>query len=355
MPRDYLNDAPTRMRRDDRAVTDDAWIIDFLQREAVGTLATAHDNQPYVNTNLFVYDPADHSIIFHTARVGRTRSVIEQNPQAVFTVMQMGRLLPADEALEFSVEYVGVSAFGTIEIIDDEDEALAALQLVMDKYAPHLQAGDDYRPPVPEELPRTSVFRLNISDWVGKKKEVEDFPGAFWHDAQPMLISSATRTTWQGILRAIQVTPKTGAPVIALETVEAIAGKGLRGDHRFDPNGVVGEVGYEAREITLIAAEDIAAVRNESGLDITAELSRRNLLVEGVPLNHLVGQCFRVGDALLKGIELCEPCNGLALSTGFGPKLISAMLHRGGLRAIILESGTLHTHAPIRPVHEPEQ
>ena len=155
---DYLNREATAMRRSDRAVRDEAWIREFLRRAAVGTLATLHDDQPFANTNLFVYDEASHSIILHTARVGRTRANIERLEKVCFSVMEMGRLLPAYEALEFSVEYAGVIVFGRMQIVSDKVEAIAALQLLLDKYAPHLVAGRDYRPPISEEISRTSVF-----------------------------------------------------------------------------------------------------------------------------------------------------------------------------------------------------
>ena len=105
--------------------------------------------------------------------------------------MEMGRLLPADEALEFSVEYAGVTVFGRMAIVEDEAEAKAALQMLLDKYAPRLSPGIDYRPPVADELRRTTVFRLNIESWSGKMKEVApDFPGAFFFDETPMLRSN---------------------------------------------------------------------------------------------------------------------------------------------------------------------
>ncbi len=191
MSRNYLEQEKTQMRRSDRAVADETWIKAFLGRAAVGALASLHGDQPFVNTNLFVYDENSNSIFLHTARVGRTRANIEAHDKACFTIMEMGRLLPAEEALEFSVEYAGVTIFGRMEIVDDEAEASAALQMLLDKYAPQLSAGVDYRPPVPEELRRTTVFRLNIESWSGKKKEVApDFPGAFFFDEEPMLRSN---------------------------------------------------------------------------------------------------------------------------------------------------------------------
>ncbi len=58
----------------------------------------------------------------------------------------MGRLIPADEAVEVSVEFAGVMLFGRVTIVDDEAEATHALQLLMDKYFPQLKPVEDYRP-----------------------------------------------------------------------------------------------------------------------------------------------------------------------------------------------------------------
>jgi nitroimidazol reductase NimA-like FMN-containing flavoprotein (pyridoxamine 5'-phosphate oxidase superfamily) len=92
----------------------------------------------------------------------------------------MGRLLPAPEALEFSVEYSSVAVFGTGRLVEDPEEAEHGLQLIMRKYAPHLQPGPDYRPMTPEEVKRTAVLRIDIEAWSGKEKAVEEeVPGAY--------------------------------------------------------------------------------------------------------------------------------------------------------------------------------
>ena len=92
----------------------------------------------------------------------------------------MGRLLPANEALEFSVEYAGVMIFGTAVFVADPVEAEHGLQLLLDKYAPHLRPGQDYRPITPGELKRTAVYRITIEEWSGKQKVApDDFPSAY--------------------------------------------------------------------------------------------------------------------------------------------------------------------------------
>lgn len=189
MPRDYAALPPFQVRRSDRAVNDEGWMTSFLQRAATGYLATIGETnagpQPFINSNLFVYDAAQHVIYLHTARVGRTRANVETEAapaRVCFTATEMGRLLPADEALEFSVEYAGVVVFGTAHVVDDPAEQRHGLQILLDKYFPHLRPERDYRPIVDEELVRTSVYRIDIESWSGKRKSVaDDFPGAFFY------------------------------------------------------------------------------------------------------------------------------------------------------------------------------
>lgn len=183
MPRDYKTLAPNRVTRKDRAVEDDGWIKQALRHAPMGYLATLHGEQPFINSNLFVYDEQAHAIYMHTAKVGRTRAAVESAERVCFTVTSMGRLLPAPEALEFSVEYSGVVVFGTARIITSEAESMRALQLLLDKYAPHLTVGKDYRPPTHSEINRTTVYKIAIESWSGKKKEVAaDFPGAYRYE-----------------------------------------------------------------------------------------------------------------------------------------------------------------------------
>lgn len=352
MGKDYLNQPVTAVRRSDRAVEDEAWIKTFLHRAATGTLATVHDGQPFVNTNLFYYDEARHCVYLHTARLGRTRSNVDEHERVSFTIMEMGRLLPADEALEFSVEYAGVVVFGTAYTVEDEAEAIEALQNLMDKYAPHLTAGEDYRPPVPEELKRTAVFRVDISEWSGKKKEIDAFPGAYWYSEQPILRSVRERVTWQGSLQAIFIAPSVSAPVERVEQVQVIAGQGLQGDRYASHEGTFSDTPGDGREVTLVAQEDIDAICATTNIPLQAHEMRRNLLTQGVPLNYLVGKRFRVGSVILEGKRLCEPCDTLAKSTGYGHALISAALHRAGLRADIVQGGTIHAGDRIVPLDE---
>jgi nitroimidazol reductase NimA-like FMN-containing flavoprotein (pyridoxamine 5'-phosphate oxidase superfamily) len=173
-------DPRSAVRRRDRA-KGDPWIRAFLHAAPYGFLATVGDEgQPYLNSNIFVYDEGRHCIYLHTNRTGRTRDNVDRHQKVSFSAAAMGRLLPAAEALEFSVEYAGVVVFGVGRVVEEEDEATHALRILLEKYAPHLRYGEDYRHVTADELKRTAVFRVDIETWSGKQKEVAaDFPGAF--------------------------------------------------------------------------------------------------------------------------------------------------------------------------------
>ena len=168
-----------QVRRRDRAKEED-WIRRALAQAPYGFTATVRDGQPFLNSNLFAFDEERHAIYIHTARVGMTRDNVAGDSRVCFSVATMGRLLPADEALEFSVEFAGVTVFGAATVVEEDEEKTHALQLILDRYAPHLQSGRDYRPITPGELKRTTVMRIDIEEWSGKQKVAPDeFPGAF--------------------------------------------------------------------------------------------------------------------------------------------------------------------------------
>jgi hypothetical protein len=92
----------------------------------------------------------------------------------------MGRLLPAEEAREFSLEYASVVIFGHAEILSENSERRIALQHLLDKYFPHLHPGQDYPELDEKAMIGTAVYKINIKSWSAKRKKApQDFPGAF--------------------------------------------------------------------------------------------------------------------------------------------------------------------------------
>jgi MOSC domain-containing protein YiiM len=129
-----------------------------------------------------------------------------------------------------------------------------------------------------------------------------------------------------------------GAPRVpelwTVESVQAVAGKGLEGDRHFHPGGAA-----PGRALTLVAAEEV----EEAGL--APGETRRQLTVRGVDVNGLVGKRFRVGEVECLGVELCEPCRHLEKMTR--PGIIKALAHRAGIDADILVGGVIRVGDPV--------
>lgn len=155
---------------------------------------------------------------------------------------------------------------------------------------------------------------------------------------------------WQGIVEAIHIAREAAKPLEAVPEVRAVPGQGLEGDRYFDKAGTYSNHPGSGREVTLIEAEAIEAVARESGIALAPGASRRNITTRGVPLNHLVGRRFRVGEVLLEGTRLCEPCTHLEGLTQKG--ILAALVHRGGLRTHILTEGTIRVGDAIRPARD---
>lgn len=130
---------------------------------------------------------------------------------------------------------------------------------------------------------------------------------------------------------------KTGEPQ-QTEQVNAVVGKGLEGDRYFSGQGTFSK-GDPANEVTLIETEAIDALERDYDIKLSPAETRRNLVTEGIALNHLVGKDFRIGAVGLRGIRLCEPCGHLEKLTVEGVE--RGLRHRGGLRAQVVTGGII--------------
>jgi MOSC domain-containing protein YiiM len=137
----------------------------------------------------------------------------------------------------------------------------------------------------------------------------------------------------EGRVEGIYVTPDHGELPQPVESVRALAGRGLEGNRYFFDEAPAG------RALTLIAAEAVEAMEREHGIALEPRESRRNVVTRGIDVNELVGKRFRVGNVECEGVELCEPCADLQAMTK--PGVIKGLAHRGGLNADILSDGEI--------------
>ncbi len=145
---------------------------------------------------------------------------------------------------------------------------------------------------------------------------------------------------WKGTVVSVHIARAAGEPIIEIDPARAVAGIGLEGDRYYEGKGFYSDHPGPIREVSLIEEETIQALRRDHNLVLAPGVTRRNILTRGVPLNHLVGCEFRVGEATLRGVELCEPCKHVVDVTGI-KSLLPTLVHRGGLHAQILSGGLI--------------
>jgi MOSC domain-containing protein YiiM len=139
-----------------------------------------------------------------------------------------------------------------------------------------------------------------------------------------------------------------GEPMESLGETTAIAGRGLAGDRYAEGEGFYSWFAGPLREVSLIEAEVLEALRRDHNLDLPPGAHRRNIVTRGVPLGHLIGREFRVGEAVLSGVEISEPCGHLAEVTGI-TGVLSPLIHRGGLHAAVVSGGVVQIGDAIVP------
>lgn len=134
-----------------------------------------------------------------------------------------------------------------------------------------------------------------------------------------------------GTVTWIGIRPERKMPVLSVDKVEAIAGKGLKGDHY---KGMA----TSTRHVTLIQDEHLATVASfMQASRIDPGLLRRNIVVKGINLLALKDKRFLIGTALLEMTGLCHPCSRMEQQLGAGG--YNAMRGHGGITARIIEGG----------------
>ena len=144
---------------------------------------------------------------------------------------------------------------------------------------------------------------------------------------------------FEGEVVAIHVGPQRRQPMQARAVVRAVPGHGLEGDRYARLDGTFSEKDRPGQQVTLIEAEAIEALEHDYQVHLQPGATRRNITTRNVPLNHLVGREFQIGEVRMQGIRLCEPCSHLERLCN--QELVKGLRHRGGLRAQILNAGVI--------------
>ena len=154
--------------------------------------------------------------------------------------------------------------------------------------------------------------------------------------------------TWRGVVRHLHKTPRAFLPMRASPELSLVAGKGIEGDRYM----IGSEVGFyshrpeEGRQITLFEIETLVALERDHKIVLLPEEHRRNVTVENVPLNHLVGKRFWMGETLLEATRLSTPCRHI--EEILGRNVFDPLINRSGLNCKIITGGTVRVGDTLR-------
>ena len=157
-------------------------------------------------------------------------------------------------------------------------------------------------------------------------------------------------TYWQGVVRFLHKTPRAFLPMRSFPSLELIAGRGIEGDRYLigHETGFYSHKPEEGRQITLFEMETLEALKRDHGIEMLPDEHRRNVTVEGVPLNHLVGRRFRLGETVVEATRLSTPCRHI--EEILGKAVFDPMINRSGLNCKIIAGGTLRVGDVVRAI-----
>ena len=143
----------------------------------------------------------------------------------------------------------------------------------------------------------------------------------------------------------LYIRPPAGGPLLELGRATVVAGAGIQGDRYF------GHQDEPGQNITLVEAEEIEAFLQGQQRAPDLGITGRNLVTRGVRLNGLVGREFLIGAVRCRGVALCDPCLGLGEAlqspTLTPAQVVRLWMHRGGLRADVLQDGEIAQGASL--------
>jgi MOSC domain-containing protein YiiM len=159
---------------------------------------------------------------------------------------------------------------------------------------------------------------------------------------------TVTGLTWTGIVRHLHLTPRAFLPMRAMPELTLTEGRGIEGDryHLDNEAGFYSHRPEDGRQITLFEIESLWALRRDHNLELAPEEHRRNVTVEGVPLTHLVGRRFWLGETLLQATRLSTPCRHI--EEILEKAVFDPLINRSGLNCRILRGGVVRVGDTVR-------
>lgn len=160
--------------------------------------------------------------------------------------------------------------------------------------------------------------------------------------------AGAASIAFHGLVRLPHITPRAFLHVRAMPEITLVAGRGIEGDR--DTIGreeaFYSDPAEYSRQTTLLEIETLEALQRDAGIIPGSKEHGRNVTVEGVLLNHLVGRRCLLGETWPEATRLSIPCRHIEEMTG--KAIFDPPINRVGVNCRILEGGVVRTGDVVR-------
>jgi nitroimidazol reductase NimA-like FMN-containing flavoprotein (pyridoxamine 5'-phosphate oxidase superfamily) len=155
------------MRRKEREIKDKRTMDDLVAKRPFVTIAMCKDDEPYIVTVNHAYDPSSKGLYFHCANTGKKLDMLESNPRVIAQVLD-DRGYVRDEC---DYDYLTVNLEGFAKKVVSEEEKIHALDLLLSKFEPGLDAEDARKKFIKQaSFGKVAIYRIDISSMTGKMR-----------------------------------------------------------------------------------------------------------------------------------------------------------------------------------------
>lgn len=152
------------------------------------------------------------------------------------------------------------------------------------------------------------------------------------------------------MIKAIYTSPETGLPMQSHSEIAAIEKEGLEGDRYATGKGFYTGIEEWDAEVTLIQVEPFDELRSKHGIEIDPAVLRRNLVVELISLDFLLGKRFQIGsEVVLETRKLWPPCSHIVKQTG-KTEIMQYLAKATGIGASVVTGGRIRIGDPVFPI-----
>ena len=158
------------MTKRERQITDEAQIMDILDKGKVLHLGLAVDNEPYVVPMNYGYTKENGKLVMylHSAVRGKKLDMIRMNPKVFFEIDC--DLVPFESELpcQYGLAYSSVMGKGIARIVDDMEEKKKAMSILM-----KTQTGKDFT--FEDRLVSiVAVIRIDVDAYTAKHRPIPE-------------------------------------------------------------------------------------------------------------------------------------------------------------------------------------